>query len=176
MADFSAAWEVPCVWQTPVLLEEEHSPCLACRPKQWGFQLILQSINRQILLEKKGCVCLVSTLHPYPIVNGEKKYSPMSKSWTRTLESTSYLILNVPSWLGVIGTRARWLFKKSCLWDKSNCQAARGISWELIVIFWSRSFTGIVTDSGPKSRVYWIPSLETEKIMMILCTLAVSWL
>ena len=66
------------------------------------------------------------------------------------------------------------MFKKSCLWDKSKRQAARGISCELIVIFWSRSVTAIVTESGPKSRVHWIPSLNTEKIMMILCKLFVS--
>ena len=41
-------------------------------------------------------------------------------------------------------------------------------------MFWSRSFIAIVTESGPKSRVLWIPSLETEKIMMILCKLGVS--
>ena len=49
-----------------------------------------------------------------------------------------------------------------------------GISCELVVIFWSRSFTAIVTESGPKSRVHWIPSLETEKII-IFCKFTVSW-
>ena len=98
----------------------------------------------------------------------------MSKSWAPTLESTSSLISNVPCWLGVMETCARWLFKKSCLWDNSNCQAAWGVSYELIVKFWSRSFTAKVTESGPKSRVHWIPSLKTEKII-IFCTLNVSW-
>ena len=51
-------------------------------------------------------------------------------------------------------------------------QLPGSISSELIVKFWSRSFTAIVTESGPKSRVHWIPSLETEKIMMILCKMA----
>ena len=55
--------------------------------------------------------------------------------------------------------------------DKSNCQAARGISCELNVIFWLRSFTAIVTESVPKSRVHCCPSLETEKIMIILSKL-----
>ena len=32
--DFSAAWEVPWVWQTRVFMEEEHSPCLLLRPTQ----------------------------------------------------------------------------------------------------------------------------------------------
>ena len=36
--DFSAAWEDPWIWQTRVLIEEEHSPCLPLRPTQWGFQ------------------------------------------------------------------------------------------------------------------------------------------
>ena len=48
-----------------------------------------------------------------------------------------------------------------------------GIPCGLIVIFWSSSFTVIVTESGPKSRVHWIPSLETEKII-IFCKLTVS--
>ena len=95
-------------------------------------------------------------------------------SWAPTLESTSFLFSNVPCWLGVIGTCARWLLKKSCLWDSSHCQANRGFSCELIVIFWSRSFTAIVAESDPKSRVNWIPSLETEKIM-IFGKLKVSW-
>ena len=91
-----------------------------------------------------------------------------------TLESTSSLISCVPCWWGVNGTRARWLSNKSCLWDNSNCQEARGISFELIVIFWSRSFTAIVTESGPKSRVHCIPFLETEKII-IYCKLTANW-
>ena len=65
----------------------------------------------------------------------------------------------------MIGTRGRCLCKKSCLWENSNCQAARGISCELIFIFWSRSFIAIVTESEPKSRVHWFPSLETENIL-----------
>ena len=57
---------------------------------------------------------------------------------------------------------------------QSKCQAARGNSCELIVIFWSRSFTAIVTESGLESRVHWFLSLETEKIMMILCKLTLD--
>ena len=83
-----------------------------------------------------------------------KRYLLVSKSLAPTLESTSSLSSCVPCWLEVIGTPARWLSEKSCLWDNSNCQASRGISCELIVIFWSRSFTAIVTESGPKWRVH----------------------
>ena len=97
------------------------------------------------------------------------------------LEPPHWRVLRVSSplfplgsvWLALV-TDGRWLSKKSCLWDNSNCQAARGISCELVVKFWSRSFTAIVTESGPKTRVHWIPSLETEKIMNF-CKLKVSW-
>ena len=52
--DCSVTWEVRLDAQTRVLLEE-HSPCLALHPTQGGFQLIHgPSINRQILLEKRG--------------------------------------------------------------------------------------------------------------------------
>ena len=92
-----------------------------------------------------------------------------------TLESTSSLISCFPRWLGVTGTHARCLFKNCCLWDISISQAAKGISCELIVLFWTRSFTAVVTESGPKSKVHWIPSFETEKIK-IFCELIVGWL
>ena len=74
----------------------------------------------------------------------------------------------------MIDTRGRWLSKKPCLWDNSNCQAARGNACELIVKFWTRSITAIVTESRAKSRIHWILSMETEKIM-IFCKLNVSW-
>ena len=68
MDNFSAVWEVSRVWHIRVLMEE-NSLCLALRPTQWAFQLIHPSIKRQMLLEKKGCLCLVWTLHPCPVVN-----------------------------------------------------------------------------------------------------------
>ena len=60
--DLSAVWEVPWVWQTRALMEEENSPCLALHPTQWGFQLIHRSKNCQMLLAKMGCLCLVWTM------------------------------------------------------------------------------------------------------------------
>ena len=49
MDDFSAVWQVPWVLQTRVSMEEEeNSPCLAPHPTQWGFQLILPSMNRRM--------------------------------------------------------------------------------------------------------------------------------
>ena len=84
-----------------------------------------------------------------------------------TLESTSSLISCVLCWLGVTGTRARWLFKNCCLWDNNKVQAARGISWELIVLPWTRFFTARLIESCPKSRYHSILSLETEKIMLL---------
>ena len=47
--DFTAVWEVPWVWQTRALMEEENSPCLALHPTQWGFNW---STHRKIV---KGC-------------------------------------------------------------------------------------------------------------------------
>ena len=69
--------------------------------------------------------------------------------------------------VGVTGTRARWLFKNCCLRDKNQLQAAKGFSWELIVISWTRSFKVRVTESGPKSRDHSIPPLGTQKIMLL---------
>ena len=86
-----------------------------------------------------------------------------------TLESTSSLISIVASWLGLTGTLARRLFKKSCLSDINKLQAAREISCELIVISWKRSFTVRVNESGPKSRDHSTPSLEIEKILLLYC-------
>ena len=59
----------------------------------------------------------------------------VSKAWVSKLESNSSLISNVPFWLGVMGTRGKWLSKKSCLWDTSNCQAARVILVSWLVYF-----------------------------------------
>ena len=90
-----------------------------------------------------------------------------------TLESTLSLISIVPCWLGLNGTRGRWLFRKSWVCDNNELQAARKISWELLVTPWTRSFTVRVTESGPKSKDDSIPPLETEKIMLLYCRLRV---
>ena len=96
----------------------------------------------------------------------------MSKlSCAPTLESTSSLISCVPCWLGVTGTRARWLFKNCCLWDNYKLQGARGISWEIIVISWTRSFTIRVSESGPKSRDNSTPRWRLRKS----CFFNVDW-
>ena len=47
-------------------------------------------------------------------------YPLVSISCAPTLESTSFLFSCVPCWLGVTGTRARWLLKNSCLWDNNK--------------------------------------------------------
>ena len=86
-----------------------------------------------------------------------------------TLESTSSFNSLVLSRLGVIGTCARWIFKKSGHWDNNKLEAARRLYWEPIVIFWTRSFTVRVTESGPKSRNHSIPSLEAEKVTLLYC-------
>ena len=65
------------------------------------------------------------------------------------------------------------VFQISCLCDKNKLQAARGHSWELILISWTRSFTVSETESGPISKDYSLPSLETEQIMFLYCRLKV---
>ena len=97
----------------------------------------------------------------------------MSISSAATFQSTSSLISRVFCWLGATETRARWLFKNSCLWDNYKLQAARGISWQLIVNSWARSFIVSVTESDQKSKDHSKPSLETEKIMLFLCRLKI---
>ena len=97
----------------------------------------------------------------------------MSITYAPTLEIISYLNSIVPSWLGVIGTRARWIFKRFCLWDNNKLQTNGRSSWEYFVNSWTRSFTVGVTESCPKTTDYSIPSLETDKIMMLYCRLEV---
>ena len=98
----------------------------------------------------------------------------MSISCAPTLKSNSSLIYRVPSWLGVTGTIARWVFKESWIWDINKLQAARGLSCEIIVTSWTRSSTVRVTESDPKSRDHSKPSLETEKIKLVYCRLKVN--
>ena len=94
--DFFVAWEVPWVWQTRVLIEqEENSPCLPPRPTQCGSQLILPSINRQMSLEKRGCLCLVWKKPPCPIVNLPSWTLCL---WDRRLDSCLYPSLEPPHW------------------------------------------------------------------------------
>ena len=100
-------------------------------------------------------------------------YPFMSISCAPTLESISSLISCVSCRLGVTGTRARWLFTKTCLWGNNQLQAARENSRKLIVSSWTRSFTVRVTESGPNLRDHSMHLLETEKIMLLYCRLKV---
>ena len=75
----------------------------------------------------------------------DRWYPPVSISWVPTLESTSSLNTIVPYWLGLIGTRARWIVKKYCVLDNNKLQVAKEFPWELIVFSWTRSFTVRVT-------------------------------
>ena len=90
-------------------------------------------------------------------------------SCATTLERTSSLISILPSCLGEYGSRATRLFKNSCLWDPNKFEAARVISWEHIVISWTRSSTFRKTEFGPKSRDHSKLSLKTENIMILYC-------
>ena len=82
-----------------------------------------------------------------------------------TLDSTSFVISWYPSCLGVIVTPLKWSLRKFCLWSWNKFHAWRGISWVLIIISWSKSFTITSTESGPESKHHWFPSCDREKII-----------
>ena len=83
---------------------------------------------------------------------------------------------NGPCWLGVMGTRGKWISKVSGLWDSNKAQAASWISRELIVRFSSISFTLKTTESGPKSKNYSVPLLKTVNcIVLIVKERVFSW-
>ena len=71
--------------------------------------------------------------------------------------------------VGELGTRARRLFRESWLWQNNKLQFARWTCWELFVSSWTSSSTVRKIETGPKSRNYSKPSLETEKIMSLYC-------
>ena len=160
--------------------EAENSPCLALHPTQWCCQLMLPSINSQMLLEKRGCQFQVWILRICPTVN-----FPI---WTLclrdlTLDSCHCPSLELPQWR--VHRLSTPLFLLASEWFRLVADdyprnlafetTATGISFELIVLFWTRSFTVTATELGPKSRVQWLPSLKSEKIM-ISCKLTISWL
>ena len=58
--------------------------------------------------------------------------------------------------------------RNCCLWFIKELKAAIGRSKEEIVKSWTISFTMIVTESGEKSRVHWVPFLETEKNIVVV--------
>ena len=184
--DFSSREGTGLASQRMELLEEkESSPCVALRQSELGFQPLNRCQNRWKLKR------LIEYWISMPRGNTESMFKTRSAQWNLiysrsdiwyplvsfscepTLESTSSRVSIVPSGREVIETRARWLFKTSCIWDINNFQAAREISWELIVISWTRSCSVRVTESGPKSTDHSQPSLETKKIMLLYCRLEV---
>ena len=64
------------------------------------------------------------------------------------------------------------IFQKVLFCD-NNLRAARGTSWEFIVIPWTRTLTVRMTESSRKSRDHLILSLETEKKILIYSGLKV---
>ena len=98
-------------------------------------------------------------------------YLLVSLSCAPTIESIYFSNSFVPWHFGVVETRAKWLYKNSSPWDKQKSQAGRGISWKHILISRTTTFTVRMIESGLKSRDYWAPSLETEKLMVLDCRL-----
>ena len=92
----------------------------------------------------------------------------------------------VPFWLGIIGTRGRWLFKKSCFFWKAQEAPSCEIDflWNYSSFLDEVSLTARVIESGPKPRDHSIPSSETEKTMLLYSRLKlyelrmqmISWL
>ena len=66
-----------------------------------------------------------------------------------TFENFSTGISIVPCLLGVFGSSARCLPKKSRLSENNKIQAARKFSGEIFFISWRRPYTVRVTESGP---------------------------
>ena len=139
-----------------IVLMAESSPCPhLCRGER-GFMLKFLSPSPQTLLVKSGSQCPVSIqliIFPVEIRIAKIVWYPLvSILCAPRLESTSSFISMVPSWLGVIGTHTRLLFKKSHLWDCNKLKDASGISWIYIANSWKRSLTVKITECGPKSR------------------------
>ena len=104
----------------------------------------------------------------------ESCYPLVSVSCAPTLESNSSLVSKVPCWLGVLGTRGKWLSRNFCLWDSNKDQAASGIARELTVKFSSRSFTDKTTESGQKFKIHCVPLLETVNCLALIVKERVS--
>ena len=82
--------------------------------------------------------------------------------------------LHSPFLIGVNGVLARWVFKKSYLWNINKLQISREISCKLSVL--DEIFSIRVTESGPKSRFSLfgpILSLYATKILLVYCRLKV---
>ena len=151
------------------LLLEEIFPCLPLRRAEWGFLLNFPSPGRQMLSVKREYQCPIwkQRLHsgdPFPSII---QHSPDQQKTPHTRLRPSvvahlHLKCFVPHvkcslLVGVTGTRARWLLMKCCFWDKSKLQAARGLSWELIVISWtgfffSQSLNRVQSRETPQNR------------------------
>ena len=78
------------------------------------------------------------------------------------------LSFHVPCWLGVMGTRGKWLFEYSCFWDRNKDQAASSKSRELIVRFSIRSLTLKTIESGSKSKFHCVPLLDTVNCIVLI--------
>ena len=66
----------------------------------------------------------------------------------------------------MIGFSTNWFCENSCLWD-TKFGAGIASSWDLIVNSWTGFLTARKTESGPKSRHYWVPSLKIAKIKLL---------
>ena len=109
------------------------------RRADWGLLLSLPSPNCQANLWKMG-----NNSWSNYIVYNHLIFFPVEFSIVQIRQLIPYCVhilrtytwehfvshLQLPPWLGVIGTRAGWLFKKSCLWNSHKLQAATWFYWE----------------------------------------------
>ena len=165
-----------------LLLLEESSCCPPFRRSEWGFPLNLTPPNLQSLLVKSGIntrfkdsVYIQVTFRPVNFKIVQIRHLILACVHILCTHTWEHFVshFHSSSLVGGNATRARWLFQKSCLWDNNKLQAARGISLELIVISWTRSFTVRATECGAKSSGHSKPSANTEEILLLYCRLKV---
>ena len=137
-----------------LVLMEDNSPCPFLQRAEWEVLLNLPSPCPQTLLVKREYQCLVwrQRLHPTDHFPSRIQHRPDQNLVTAAVHilctyTWEHFVSHpmVRSWLGVLGTHIRWLFKKSCLWDSKKNNAARIFPWNLIAFCWMRSLAVSVT-------------------------------
>ena len=179
MADSSAMQEVMSVAQTLALLEGS-SPCPPHRRVERHVLLILSARCRQALLGNRGNLPWSEDNVYIQLIIFPVEFNIVQ---IRHLIPACVLILSTYTWerfnrflhscflVTVIGTRARWLFKNSCVLGKQQAPSCQRNFLKVIIIYWTKYFTVSVTESGPNSRSSSKLLLETGKVMLLYCRL-----
>ena len=146
---------------------------LVHRQSLWGSLRFQQQEYFQTVTGRKEYQCLVDTQHPCLCSDSPNGTECHPSHWERN----RCLHRGHQRWPGPR------LASPTCLadwelWGRelNGCpetvikelKAAIGSSEEEIVKSWTISFTMIVIESGEKSRVHWVPLLETEKNIVVV--------